>query len=56
MSPLHLQIFTVFFFFNIEPRFLLCFFSCRYDGSIGSASRAMAAADHFASQLGRKNL
>lgn len=27
-----------------------------YDGSIGSASRAMAAADHFASQLSRKNL
>ncbi|CAN8325249.1 unnamed protein product [Cochlearia groenlandica] len=27
-----------------------------YDGSIGSASRAMAAADQFASQLTRKNL
>ncbi|CAH8345954.1 unnamed protein product [Eruca vesicaria subsp. sativa] len=27
-----------------------------YDGSIGSASRAMAAADQFASQLSRKNL
>jgi hypothetical protein len=26
-----------------------------YDGSIGSASQAMAAADQFASQLSRKN-
>ncbi|GMN47601.1 hypothetical protein TIFTF001_016782 [Ficus carica] len=27
-----------------------------YDGSIGSASRAMAAVDQFAGQLGRRNL
>ncbi|KAK4252611.1 hypothetical protein QN277_014361 [Acacia crassicarpa] len=31
-------------------------FVALYDGSIGSASRAMAAADQFVWQLGRKNL
>jgi hypothetical protein len=43
------EVFVTFF-----PNFFTPF--GRYDGSIGSASRAMVAVDQFTWQLGRKNL
>lgn len=52
--PTSFFLFMTLFFVILS--FVIVIHSCRYDGSIGSASRAMFAVDQFVWQLNRRNL